>query len=84
LKPKNADSRYSDWAPRVAIARGIDGNGKNAAKTVRAPATACFYDRLAKVRSQYDRLKSITPAAIHSSPAQRMLPNRFLSNRAAP
>jgi Carboxypeptidase regulatory-like domain len=45
FETQNEIHDHSDWAPRVAIAWGIDGNGKNAAKTVLRAGTGIFYDR---------------------------------------
>jgi len=45
FETQNAIHDHSDWAPRVAIAWGIDGNGKNAAKTVLRAGYGIFYDR---------------------------------------
>jgi hypothetical protein len=45
FETQNAIHDHADWAPRVAIAWGIDGNGKNAAKTVLRAGYGLFYDR---------------------------------------
>lgn len=45
FETQNAIHDHSDWAPRVAIAWGIDGNGKNAAKTVLRAGYGIFYER---------------------------------------
>ena len=48
FETQNAIHDHADWAPRVAIAWGIDGNGKNAAKTVLRAGYGLFYDRFAE------------------------------------
>jgi hypothetical protein len=45
FETQNAIHDHADWAPRVAIAWGLDGNGKNAAKTVLRAGYGVFYDR---------------------------------------
>jgi hypothetical protein len=45
FETQNAIHDHGDWAPRVAIAWGIGGNGKNAAKTVLRAGFGLFYDR---------------------------------------
>ena len=45
FETQNAIHDHADWAPRVAIAWGIDGNSKNAAKTVLRAGYGIFYDR---------------------------------------
>jgi hypothetical protein len=48
FETQNAIHDHADWAPRVAIAWGIDGNDKNAAKTVLRAGYGIFYDRFAE------------------------------------
>ncbi len=48
FETQNAIHDHADWAPRVAVAWGIDGNGKNAAKTVFRAGYGIFYDRFAQ------------------------------------
>ncbi|MBI3476984.1 MAG: carboxypeptidase regulatory-like domain-containing protein [Acidobacteria bacterium] len=45
FETQNAIHDHADWAPRVAIAWGIGGGGKNAAKTVLRAGYGIFYDR---------------------------------------
>jgi len=45
FETQNAIHDHGDWAPRVAIAWGIDGNSKTAAKTVLRAGYGIFYDR---------------------------------------
>ena len=42
---QNAIHDHADWAPRVAVAWGIGGGGKTAAKTVLRAGWGVFYDR---------------------------------------
>ena len=48
FETQNAIHDHADWAPRVAIAWGIDGKGKSAAKTVLRASYGLFYDRFAE------------------------------------
>ncbi len=48
FETQNAIHDHADWAPRLAIAWGIDGKGKNAAKTVLRAGYGVFYDRFAE------------------------------------
>ena len=45
FETQNAIHDHADWAPRMAVAWGIDGNAKNAAKTVLRAGWGMFYDR---------------------------------------
>ncbi len=45
FETQNAIHDHGDWGPRVAIAWGIDGNSKTAAKTVLRAGYGIFYDR---------------------------------------
>ncbi len=45
FETQNAIHDHADWAPRVAIAWGIDSNGKHSAKTVLRAGYGAFYDR---------------------------------------
>ena len=45
FETQNAIQDHGDWAPRVAIAWGIDGTAKTAAKTVLRAGYGLFYDR---------------------------------------
>jgi len=45
FETQNAIHDHADWAPRVAVAWGIDGKGKNAPKTVLRAGGGIFYDR---------------------------------------
>ena len=52
---------HADWAPRVAIAWGLGGNGKNAAKTVLRAGFGMFYDRFQQdLVVNAERLNGIT------------------------
>ena len=48
FETQNAIHDRADWAPRVALAWGIGGNGKNAAKTVLRAGFGMFYDRFSE------------------------------------
>ncbi len=48
FETQNAIHDHADWAPRLAVAWGVDGNGKNAAKTVLRAGFGMFYDRFAQ------------------------------------
>jgi hypothetical protein len=48
FETQNAIQDHADWAPRVAIAWGIDGNSKHSAKTVLRAGYGAFYDRFAE------------------------------------
>jgi len=48
FETQNAIHDHADWAPRLAIAWGIGGNGKSAAKTVLRVGYGIFYDRFAQ------------------------------------
>jgi hypothetical protein len=45
FETQNAIHDHGDWAPRVGFAWGIDGQGKNTAKTVLRAGYGLFYDR---------------------------------------
>jgi len=45
FETQNAIHDHADWAPRVAIAWGVGGGGKNAPKTVVRAGWGIFYDR---------------------------------------
>jgi hypothetical protein len=45
FETQNEIHDHADWAPRVAIAWGIGGGGKNVAKTVLRAGYGIFYDR---------------------------------------
>jgi len=45
FETQNQIHDHSDWAPRAAIAWGIDGHGKSAAKTVVRAGAGLFYQR---------------------------------------
>jgi hypothetical protein len=45
FETQNAIRDHADWAPRVAVAWGIDGGDKKAAKTVLRAGYGLFYDR---------------------------------------
>ena len=48
FETQNAIHDHADWAPRVAIAWGMGGGGKNTAKTVLRAGYGIFYDRFAE------------------------------------
>jgi hypothetical protein len=48
FETQNAIHDHADWAPRVAVAWGIGGGGKNVAKTVLRAGYGIFYDRFAE------------------------------------
>jgi hypothetical protein len=61
FETQNAIHDHADWAPRLAVAWGIDGNGKNAAKTVLRAGFGMFYDRFAQdLVLNSDRMNGIT------------------------
>ena len=52
---------HADWAPRLALAWGIGGKGKNAAKTVLRAGFGMFYDRFMQEQVlNAERLNGIT------------------------
>jgi hypothetical protein len=62
-------SDHADWAPRVAVAWGVDGGGKKSAKTVLRAGFGMFYDRFneygilqADRFNGLDQVKYIVPA----------------------
>jgi hypothetical protein len=48
FETQNAIHDHADWVPRLAVAWGIDGTGKNAAQTVLRAGFGMFYDRFAQ------------------------------------
>ncbi|PYY09677.1 MAG: hypothetical protein DMG69_09225 [Acidobacteria bacterium] len=48
FETQNAIHDHADWAPRLAVAWGIGGGGKNVAKTVLRAGYGIFYDRFAE------------------------------------
>jgi hypothetical protein len=48
FETQNAIHDHADWAPRLAVAWGIGGNGKTDAKTVLRVGFGMFYDRFAQ------------------------------------
>jgi carboxypeptidase family protein len=48
FETQNEIHDHADWAPRIAIAWGIGGGGKNAPKTVLRAGYGIFYDRFAE------------------------------------
>jgi len=48
FETQNEIHDHADWAPRVAIAWGIDGTDKHAAKTVLRAGYGLFYDRFSE------------------------------------
>jgi hypothetical protein len=45
FETQNAIHDHADWAPRISLAWGIGGGGKNVAKTVLRAGLGMFYDR---------------------------------------
>ena len=61
FETQNAIHDHADWAPRVAVAWGIGGSGKNAAKTVLRAGYGWFYDRFAQnLVLNADRMNGVT------------------------
>jgi hypothetical protein len=60
FETQNEIHDHGDWAPRLAVAWGIDGNRKNAAKTVLRAGFGMFYDRFQEAGIlQADRFNGI-------------------------
>jgi hypothetical protein len=73
FETQNAIHDHADWAPRVAIAWGIDGKGKNAAKTVAPRQCRFFYDRFAESSVlNANRMNGLTRSS-SSLPPRRIL-----------
>ena len=61
FETQNAIHDHADWAPRVALAWGIGGGGKNAPKTVLRAGWGIFYDRFDEgLVLNTDRLNGVT------------------------
>ncbi|PYX85848.1 MAG: hypothetical protein DMG68_17005, partial [Acidobacteria bacterium] len=61
FETQNAIHDHGDWAPRLAFAWGIGGQGKSAPKTVLRAGFGMFYDRFAEdLVLNADRLNGIT------------------------
>ncbi len=61
FETQNAIHDHGDWAPRVAIAWGLDGTDKKAAKTVLRAGYGLFYDRFDEgLVLNTDRLNGVT------------------------
>jgi hypothetical protein len=61
FETQNAIHDHADWAPRISLAWGIGGGGKNVAKTVLRAGCGMFYDRFSEnLILNADRLNGVT------------------------
>ena len=78
FETQNAIHDHADWAPRLAFAWGIDGGGKNAAKTVLRAGYGIFYDRFGEdLVLNTNRLNGITQQQFLVSTSQGAEVNFF-------